>query len=375
MTLFFDAHLDLAYLAVSGRDMLRPLAGLQGPACGPHPPASVTLPELSAAGVRLALGTIFTEPVADGRAEPAPEQYPAGDAEAAHRRGRAQLEAYLTWRDQGLVALDLRAFLRGDPHVGQIRGGMGVAEAVPEPVPERLARERSGRIHLGILIENADPIRGPEDLAWWKERGVVAVGLAWARSSRYAAGNGADDGDRAGLTDAGRRLMVEMDRLGVVLDLSHLSRRATEEALAATDRPVIASHSNCRQLLGGEPAAGAPRHLADATIREIARRGGVIGVNLYAKFLLAPGEAGPATTEHVWAHIDHICHLAGGTRSVGLGSDADGGFSADLLPSGIRRARDFTRLAEMLAAKNWPDEDIAAFCWGNWARFWGAAPP
>ena len=164
---WFDAHLDLAYLAVSGREMLRPL----DVAAGPHPPASVTLEELMPderagqgsdrgwGGVRFALATVFTEPDGGG-----PEGYPAGDVERAHRVGRAQLEVYLTWRDRGAVALDLGRVLRSEPGVGEIRGGMGVAEAVEVPIERRVERVLSRRgpaLHLGVLIENADPVRSP----------------------------------------------------------------------------------------------------------------------------------------------------------------------------------------------------------------------
>lgn len=92
MPLWFDAHLDLAYLAVNGRDMLAPL----DPASGPHPPAAVTLPSLREGAVRVALATVFTEAVADPGAVRDRSQYAAGDADRAHAVGRAQLEVYLT---------------------------------------------------------------------------------------------------------------------------------------------------------------------------------------------------------------------------------------------------------------------------------------
>lgn len=137
-TCWFDAHLDLAYLAVRGRDMLAPLAELREPTEGPDPPAAVTLPSLREGGVRFALATIFTEVVENGEGDPAEgltaEQYLAGDADAAHRRGRAQLEVYLTWHDRGMVAIDLPGALRATEGVGEVRGGMGVAEVVPPSI-------------------------------------------------------------------------------------------------------------------------------------------------------------------------------------------------------------------------------------------------
>src|SRR5690606_23338569 len=129
---------------------------------------------------------------------------------------------------------------------------------------------------------------------------------------------------------------------------------------------VIATHSNARALLGaGE------RHLPDDAIREISRRGGVIGLNLYSAFL-APGlaESGRATIDDCIRHIEHICDVAGGRGHIGLGSDIDGGFAADRLPDGIDLPRDLARLAEALQARGWSDGDIGPLAWGAWARFW-----
>ncbi len=356
--MWFDAHLDLACMAVCGRDM----TVAPERSGGPNLPAAATLPSLLEGGVRFALATIFLE--ADGAG---PEGYPSGDAERAFRAARAQLEAYLTWRDMGLLALDIPSAIAADPGVGEIRGGMGVAELVP-PDPVRAAQRvaRDARLHAGILIEGADPIRTPDHAAWWKEQGVCAVGMAWWKPSRYAGGNGSNHG----LTDLGRALAPALDALGIVHDLSHLSDASVRDLLALTDRPVIASHSNCRALLPNSPD-GSPnqRHLTDETVREIARRGGVIGLNLFGQFL-APGSGEDATIEDCVAHIERVCEIAGGRAHIGLGSDMDGGFSAERLPRGIRRPRDLERLCDALRARGWSEGDLAGFRCGNWLRFW-----
>lgn len=332
-------------------------------------PASVTLPSLREGGVRLALATIFTEVNGDG-----PEGYPAGDIEKAHRRGRAQLEVYETWRDEGRIAIDLPKFLRHDPHVGHISAGMGVAETRPLSLEERLARSKPNvPLHVGILMENADPIRSPDELAWWKERGVIAIGLAWARSSRYAAGNNVPHDDPVGLTDLGRAMVKATDALEIIHDVSHLSDRAMDELLELTDRPVIASHSNCRALLN-DP--GNQRHLRDESIREIVRRGGVVGLNLCRNFI-APrpysNEDPRPTVAQAIAHVEHVCDVAGHRAAVGLGSDLDGGFSADDLPAGINLPRDLALLTDALVERAWTEEEVAGFAHGNWERFFGQA--
>lgn len=333
-SLWFDAHVDLAYLAECGRDMTQP----PRPDMDPHPPAAVTLASLVEGGFAACLGTVFTEAFEPGQDPKYPTTaYPAGDAEAAHRAGVRQLGHYHSWRDRGLIDLLSRDSLR--------------KPAAP--------------IVLGILVEGADPIRSPEELAWWKGQGVVAVGLAWWKASRYAGGNGTD----LGLSDLGRALVPAMDELGIVHDLSHLSQRATDDLLALTDAPVIASHSNCRALVAGENQ----RHLADATIREIARRGGVIGLNLCSPFLVSSGADGErATIADCVRHVEHVCEVAGNRVCVGLGSDMDGGFSALKLPEGIERPADCDRIARALLAAGWSEAEAAGFRYGNWLRFWAS---
>ncbi len=329
---WFDAHLDLAYLALNGRDMSRGLTDCGGP----HPPAAVTLPALTRGGVQACLGTVFTE--MDGTDA---VSYPAGNVEAAHRAGARQIDVYQQWMSEGRVS--------------------------PWTSPSK-----AGAPCLGILVECADPIRHPDELPWWVERGVVAIGLAWARGSRYASGNAAPSCDSGeGLSELGREMVQRMDAMGVVHDVSHLSDRALDDLLSLTDRPVIASHSNCRELLGGQNQ----RHLTDPAIKEIGRRGGVIGLNLVKNFIRTGLDRSnpmdrPSIADCV-KHVEHICGLLGHDRSVGLGSDLDGGMSAHDLPAGIDSPDGFEKLAEGLAARGWSDVGVDAFAWGNWARFFG----
>ncbi len=318
---WFDAHLDLACLHLNGRDLLKEHAegGLWLPGC-------ITLPSLRAGGVNRCLATVFTESVKAGAALTEDQQYTEGDAEGAHRAGARQVDLYASWRAAG---------------VGP---------------------------RMGVLMECADPIREPDELAWWVQRGVVAVGLAWAHQSRYAGGNSVE----TGVTPLGRQLVAEMDRLTVVHDASHLSERAFWELCEATDRLIVASHSNCRALNGGdviEPLARRQRHLTDAQIKEITRRGGVIGLNLFSLFLRSGCEDPQrATIADCLAHIERVCSIAGNRKCVGLGSDADGGFSSARLPDGIDGPADYQKLADGLAAAGWSNAEVEGFAFGNWAR-------
>lgn len=340
---FFDAHLDLAYLGLMGRDMRVPA----GPHSGPDAPGAVTFPSLIEGGVRACLGTIFTE--ADGT--DAPISYPANDVEAALAAGLAQLELYHEWMEAGWIA----------PLTGP-----GLAELATQAEPPSTT---VSPLMVGILIEGADPIREPEDVEWWQRFGVVAVGMAWWKPSRYAGGNGTD----LGLTPRGRALAEAMDAAGLVHDLSHLSQQATDELLAFTQTPggLIASHSNVRSLLDGVNQ----RHLSDETVREIGRRGGMVGVNLVSHFLrVGPGrkEGGErATIDHVCDHIEKVCDLMGHRTGVGLGTDMDGGFPATWLPAGIDRVADLVKILDALRARGWGETDLTGVAFGNWARFWG----
>lgn len=352
---WFDAHLDLAAMAVNGRDMdARP-----EDVAGPWPPASVTLRSLREGRVAAVLGTIFLEP--DGADA---EGYPAGDVAAANARGLEQLAWYHAQVRRGVMTLPTAKMVdQGAETLPRASEGSGAGQG-----------EREGAIACRILVEGADAIKSPEELQWWVDRGVVAVGLAWAKRSRYAGGNT----EPHGLTPLGKRMVLQMDRLGVVHDVSHLSDRAMDEVFELSQGRVIASHSNCRALLND---ASNQRHLRNESIRAIAVRDGVVGINLFSRFL-NPARENDATArgdylgeraplENVVAHVRHVCDVTGSVRHVALGSDMDGGFGADRLPRGVDGPRDLVRIAAALSADGFSDGDVAAFAWGNWERYWG----
>ena len=300
--LWADGHLDLAYLAVNGRDMLAPVAA-DAPWC-------CTLASLREGGVRVALGTIFTELGGDPKTEAAAYR-DSDDLDGAHRVGLAQLEWYEQMEREGHLAIirsraDLKRTLTGE-------GPLGVV----------------------ILMECADPIRSPDEVAWWHARGLRVVGLSWGHGSRYAGGNAR----AGGLTAIGRRMVEALDTCGIVHDASHLSRAAFDDLLVATNARVIATHSNAQALL--QPNE---RHLTDAQIAAIAARDGWIGLNLYGRFLAHDARA---TLQDCVAHTMHVARIAGAHR-VGLGSDLDGGFGREQLPVEIQSPAEYARLLDAL---------------------------
>jgi membrane dipeptidase len=132
---------------------------------------------------------------------------------------------------------------------------------------------------------------------------------------------------------------------------------------------VIASHSNCRALVPGD------RHLTDEMIREIAKRGGVIGINFYDKFLLPPDEYGKrrATLNDVVRHVNHICDLTGNANHVGIGTDLDGGLGREQIPVEIETIADLHALDIGLRSNGFSEDDIAGVMGRNWVTLFRSA--
>lgn len=339
---WFDAHLDLAFLAETGRDMHASLKECKGR----YQPAAVTLPSMREDRVRAILATVFTEPIEDlsaPDAETGAFAYPAGDVDAAYRSGMRQLKLYQAWRAAGVIEFF----------------GCAIKPRYEQPKPQDAGFEPT---KVGVLIENADPIPHPDELEdWW---GVVAIGLTWGKQGRYASGNTVPSGEKTGLTDLGREMVRKIDALGIVHDLSHLNDRSTRELLELAEGRVMASHSNPRALLKPDDQ----RHITDETIRAVVERDGVIGLNLFTKFLTT--EPRRATIAETAAHVEHVCEVAQSRAHVGLGSDFDGGLTSNDLPEGIGRHADIAKLADELSGRGWSDEEINGFTHANWARFW-----
>jgi membrane dipeptidase len=158
-----------------------------------------------------------------------------------------------------------------------------------------------------------------------------------------------------------------MDKLGILLDLTHLSDEAFWEAMDSFSGPVLASHSNCRTLVPHQ------RQFDDRQIRAIFSRAGVIGVAL-DNWMIRPGWMRGAkdneriTLAHVADHMDHICQLAGNSQHAAIGSDLDGGFGREQSPSDLDTIADLQHIPEILSKRGYRDADIASIMHGNWLR-------
>lgn len=181
--------------------------------------------------------------------------------------------------------------------------------------------------------------------------GVRAVNLTWNHANDLS-GSNAEETDR-GLSAQGRAFVDQMGRLGMLVDVSHLSDPGFWDVAERVDGPFLASHSNSRAVFSH------PRSLTDAQFTAIIDHNGVAGLNLYARFL---GKR--ADVDTVVAHLEHWLEL-GGEQNVCLGGDLDG---CSLLPEGIKGIQDLDRLWERLLQRNYSEALLRALFFENLMR-------
>lgn len=354
MRLIIDAHEDLAWnMLTFGRDPTRSVAetrALEAAASTSNPQGEALLgyPDHVRGGVAVAFATLNVIPIRHRQYAWETQCYTT-QAEA-HDLARAQADAYHRLvedhREKFQMVTDRRS----------LNAVLQTWEDDPPPAP---------RVGLVMMIEGADCVREPEELEDWHAVGVRIVGLAWS-GTRYCGGTK----EPGPLTAEGRRLLEIMDGLGMMLDVSHMAEESYDEALDRFGGTIIASHSNAGALLEGSPIPD--RHLSDAMIRRLVERDGVIGVVPYNRFLRGgwlpeDGREG-ITLEHVQRQIDHICQLAGDARHAALGSDFDGGFGLNQIPTGLDSIADLRLIGEGLAGSGYTPADVDAILSGNWLR-------
>jgi membrane dipeptidase len=310
-----DAHLDIGWNAIaSGRSF-------------PGEPAKgyvVSRSALERAGVGLVFATLYTAPASAGRSMRTRFVY-----ETAHEAEIMAIAQVNYYRTTGLELILDRAGLAAYAR-----------------------RWRPGRLAAVMSMEGADPIETPAQLGAWVDRGVRIVGPAWGRT-RYSGGTRAP----GGLTALGLQLLKAMRRKKVILDISHMADQAVADAFELWNGPIMASHSNARSLVPGD------RQITDATVAEIGRRGGVMGISFYASHLRPNGLA---TLDDVVRHAVHIARAAGGPEHVGIGTDLDGGFDAK--HAAMKDTRNF-RVLERKLRKNFTPAEVEGIMGANWLRF------
>ena len=182
---------------------------------------------------------------------------------------------------------------------------------------EAKAASEKGKIGLFLSLEGAEPLGNDIFLLrTFYDLGVRLVGLTWSRRNYAGDGSSFDPADAprhpGGLTKFGRELVMEAQKMGMVIDVSHLNDPGFYEVAELIKAPFIASHSNCRAL------CGSARNLKDDQIKMIAESGGVVGLNAYSPFV-SDNEA-DRNTDKFFEHLQHITQVAG-IDNVGLGLD------------------------------------------------------
>jgi membrane dipeptidase len=356
--LIVDAHLDLSWNALQWARDLRRSAYVTRTREAALTTAgrtqnTVCLPEMRKGRVFLSFATTLarcTGTVSDGVDYWSPAQ--------AHAAAMGQIAYYHALEAEGLVRVigDLDSLNR---HVDEWQRWETVA-----PHTNLLSEgEREPPHGFIISMESADPILAPEHVEQWHAAGVRAIGPAHYGPGRYAGGTGTE----LGFNEKGVQLLREMERLNIVLDVTHLSDQAFWQALDVYTKPVWASHQNCRALVPHQ------RQFTDEQIKAVIARGGVLGAAFDIWMLIPNYNRGCSTNKDaslntVVDHIEHVCQLAGNAKHSGIGSDLDGGFGREQSPHDLDTIADLQRLSELLSHRGFDDEDIAAIMHGNWLR-------
>jgi membrane dipeptidase len=250
-------------------------------------------------------------------------------------------------------------------------------------------------------MENGSPIEGKiENLKYFYDRGIRYITLAHAKSNHISDSSYDPERRWNGLSTFGEEVVKEMNRLGIMVDVSHLTDSAFYDVLKITKVPIIASHSSCRYF-----TPGFERNMSDEMIKALAENGGVIQINFGSEFLsgeimnrkkqissyitkhtrennltgdearkfrqqyLKENHPGYADVKDAVAHIDHVVKLVG-IDHAGLGSDFDG--VGDSLPEGLKDVSQYPNLIYELLKAGYSDEDIKKICSDNVLRVWSA---
>jgi len=255
-----------------------------------------------------------------------------------------------------------------------------------------------GRISIVLGMENGSPLEGEmANLRHFYARGIRYITLCHSKNN-HICDSSFDEGPQwHGLSPFGRKLIAEMNRVGMIVDVSHVSDEAFYEVMELSQAPVVATHSGCRHF-----TPGWERNMSDEMIRLLAEKGGVIQINFGSIFvntvanrkfaelhrdILRQVKArnlqgqerdryvherwvgvrfGPAYVADVARHIDHVARLVG-VEHVGLGSDFDG---IENVPEGLEDVSCYPNLIYELLKKGYDEQDLKKICAENFLRVW-----
>ena len=337
MKFIFDCHLDLSMNATEwNRDLTLPIEKIRElekdlydkPDRGN---ATVCFPELIKGNIGLCVATLISRYVKPNNPLPgwnSPEQA------WAHAQG--QLAWYRTMEDKGeMVQIsDVKSLVK---HI------------------EKWNNNSIKKIGYILSLEGADSIINIDYLYNLYDEGLRAIGPAHYGPGTYAFGTGSS----GGIGKKGKELLKEIEKLNLILDVTHLCDQSFWETLDNYNGNLWASHSNTRTIVPDE------RQFSDDQIKELIKREAVIGMAFDAWMMVPNWERGISNPvqkklliENIVDHIDHICQLTGSSNHIGLGSDLDGGFGKEQCPSDLDTIADIQKLDGILKKRGYSDEDI-----------------
>lgn len=350
--LIFDAHLDLAMNALEwNRDLTLPVAELRASEAGKTDKpdrgnGTVSLPEMRRGGVGICVATLIARVQHNAYSPVFGWRSPA--------QAWAQTQGQLAW-------------YRAMEEAGEMVQ-IGDATGLEKHLARWSSAEAAEKIPVGYVLslEGADSILSLDHLARARAQGLRAIGPAHYGPGVYANGTDASGGFNA----KGRELLQEMDRLGLILDATHLCDECFWEALEIFHGPVWASHQNCRALVPHM------RQFSDEQIKALVARGAVIGAAMDG-WMLVPGwvrgkttpQSAGLTLEHYVNQIDHVCQVAGNAQHAGIGSDLDGAFGREQTPADLDTIADLVKVPDLLARCGYKPQDIEGMMSGNFINF------
>jgi len=218
-------------------------------------------------------------------------------------------------------------------------------------IDEILNKNKIGAI---MAIEGAYGVFDLSALRIFYQLGLRLITLTWNYSNHLATGIGEDKGNK-GITEMGKSFIAEMNRLGIIIDVSHISPGSFWDVIKYSKKPIVASHSNVKNICNH------PRNLNDDQIIAIANSGGIIGINFYPKFL---SNSTRADIFDIIKHINYIKELVG-IEYIGFGTDYDG---IDYTPEGMEDISSMKNLKKILLENNFKMSEINKLFHGNWLR-------
>jgi membrane dipeptidase len=377
--IIFDAHLDLAWNAIDwNRDLRLPCEKIRqlekdagytdkGRGCN-----TVSFPDLRRGKVCIFIATLLPRLLRIG-AMPAIQRY--AHMEAAYGAAHGQLRYY-----EGMVQSGHLRWIKDWPtlesHVGEWKaaadtlsplGTGGDGMSAPLSPLGRGAGSEGPPLGFILSMEGADSVLRPDQVQEWFDAGLRIIGPAHYGVSPYAHGTGTE----GGLFEEGPALLKEMQRVGMILDVTHLSDQCFDEAMDIYGGPVLASHHNNRTLTPNQ------RQLTDEQTKKLIARGAVIGHALDTWMMIPNWVRGETKTfvplEKICDHIDRVCQLAGNARHAAIGTDLDGGFGKEQSPGDLDTIADLQRIPDMLRKRGYKDADVEGIMHGNWVRFFREA--